>query len=147
MYLLENEYPNSIDRNYNLIFIFHDILWKNVVALLKNVGIEVYGGSGTRRHVMSTVQANLVSFFMLLNNLDLDNSLNYKSFNAMEAYEKKIDLGLFMITQKGNLTRLIEDPDIWESFIEITERRLGCFDEYFILKLKDRNHTLYSQKI
>jgi hypothetical protein len=135
MDLLENEDPNSIDRNYNLIFIFHDILWKNVVALLKNVGIEVYGGSGTRRHVISTVQANLVSFIMLLNNLDLDNSLIYKSFNAMEAYEKKIDLGLFMITHPGNLNRLIEDRDIFQHFLEITEGQRGCFDEYFILKL------------
>ena len=93
MYLLdeldENEFPNSIDRDYNLIFIFHDILWKNVVALLKIVGVEVYCGSGTRRHVLSTVQANLASFFMLLNNFVLDNSLNYKSLNAMEAYDKK----------------------------------------------------------
>lgn len=38
---------------------------------------------------MSTVQANLVSFFMLINNLDLDFSLIYKSFNAIEAYDIK----------------------------------------------------------
>lgn len=49
----------------------------------------MYGGSGTRRHLMSTVQANLVSFFMLINNLDLDFSLIYKSFNAIEAYDIK----------------------------------------------------------
>ena len=53
----------------------------------------------------------------------------------MEAYEKKIDLGLFMITHPGNLNRLIEDRDIFQHFLEITEGQRGCFDEYFILKL------------
>ena len=139
MYLLdeldEDELLDSMDRDFNLIFVFHDILWKNVVALLKNVGVEVYGGSGTRRHVLSTVQANLASFFMLLNNFVLDNNLIYKSFNAMEAYDKKIDLGLYTLTCEGRINDLIVDNQIWEHFLDIVERKLSCHDEYYVVKL------------
>lgn len=88
--LFENENHNSIDIDYNLIFIFHNIIWSNIVGLFKINGIELYGGSGTRRHLLSTVQSNLVVFLLLIKKFNYNFNYIYKSFNAIESYDKKL---------------------------------------------------------
>jgi hypothetical protein len=112
-FLFETENNRSIDRKYNLIFIFNDITWKNIVFLFKLYGVELYGGSSNKRHLLSTVHVNLVNFLLLMNNNELDYNLIYKSFNSIDTYESKIDRELLKYIQSGEhmkLLKLIKNP-------------------------------------
>jgi hypothetical protein len=51
--------------------------------MFKIRGINLYGGSITRRHLLSSVQANLVNFLLLIQGFNFDYKLIYKSFNAV----------------------------------------------------------------
>lgn len=86
-----NENIESLSIEYDLIFIFNDISWDLIVSLFKLRGINLYGGSSSRRHLLSTVQARLTSFLFLLNDLQIDNNIIYRSFNEFTIYNAKID--------------------------------------------------------
>lgn len=77
--------PNNLfikdNMSYNnIIFIFNGISWSNLLLLFRSIGINIYGGSNTKRHLLSTVQSNLVKFLLLINNMYLDPDEIYKSF-------------------------------------------------------------------
>lgn len=77
--------------DYNVIFIFNNITWSNIVFIFKIVQITIYGGSSSRRHLLSTVQSNLVSFLYLINDMYLDTSIIYDSFKQETSSSAKID--------------------------------------------------------
>lgn len=54
LHLFENESLKDLQEKYKLIFIFEDISWSNIVLLFKTKGINLYGGSDSRRHILST---------------------------------------------------------------------------------------------
>nr|YP_009739451.1 hypothetical protein [Tricholoma saponaceum]QIC20295.1 hypothetical protein [Tricholoma saponaceum] len=54
--LIVNEDIIYMNVEYNLNFIFNNIAWSNIVYLFKIYGINLYGGSNSRRHLLSTVQ-------------------------------------------------------------------------------------------
>jgi hypothetical protein len=58
--------------------------------MFKSINIQVYGGSGTKRHLLSTVQARLTGFLYLLNDMNIDKSIIYESFNKPSAVNSKI---------------------------------------------------------
>ena len=83
--------PNEILMEYDIVFVFDSIYWENLVGVFKNLGISLYGGSSTRRHLLSTVQATLVKFLFLLNNYNLDKLAVYNSFIYVNKKNKKFN--------------------------------------------------------
>jgi hypothetical protein len=53
--------------------------------------MNLYGGSGTRRHLLSSVQGRLVEFLLLVNNMNLDYEMIFNSFKDKSSYLTKID--------------------------------------------------------
>lgn len=103
--LIGNEDLITMNIEYNLIFIFNNIAWSNIVYLFKIYGINLYGGSNSRRHLLSTVQTKLVSFLMLLNDLAIDYNSIYKSFNEINSSTARIEYEfLNMIRSRKPLT-------------------------------------------
>lgn len=104
-----DEKEQSVENisDYNVIFIFNDIIWSNIVLMFKSINIQVYGGSGTKRHLLSTVQARLTGFLYLLNDMNIDKSIIYESFNKPSAVNSKITKKIDGL--KHNLTN-------WEKF-------------------------------
>jgi len=87
--LVGNIFENKNFNKYNnIIFIFNNIPYKNCLLLLKTAGISIHGGIGTRRHILSTVQASLTSFLLLLNNFKIDYNQIYKNFSDSDIREK-----------------------------------------------------------
>nr|YP_010041397.1 RNA polymerase [Pisolithus tinctorius]QPA36175.1 RNA polymerase [Pisolithus tinctorius] len=78
----------------NLILIFNNITWSNILFLFRTMNIIIYGGSSTKRHLLSTVQLNLVKFLQLLNNMSVEPDIIYKSFTEMNSGYSKIDKDL-----------------------------------------------------
>jgi hypothetical protein len=81
-------------ENYNVIFIFDGITWSNIILLFKNMNISIYGGSSSRRHLLSTVHLNLVKFLDVLTNFQTSNDIIYRSFkefsNVNSEYDKEL---------------------------------------------------------
>ena len=69
--------------------------------LFKVKGVNVYGGSSNRRHLLSTVQAQLMSFLLLINDFSVDSDLVYRSFNDVTTSNKKIDYQLIDYIKHG----------------------------------------------
>ena len=82
--LFEDEDHNSIENDYILIFVFNNIYLENIVSLFKVNDIQLFGGTRTRRNMLSTVQVNLTKFLMLINDMDIDLSVIYKNYNFLE---------------------------------------------------------------
>ena len=70
-------------NNYNIIFIFEGLIWSNILFLFNLLGITIYGGSNTRRHLLSTVQLSLVKFLELITNFNIDLKIIYNIFNFL----------------------------------------------------------------
>jgi hypothetical protein len=109
-HLFQNENLNSLVVNYDIIFVFKDITWENIVSMLRMNRIKLYGGSNTRKHILSTVQAKLSMFFLLLNDLRIDYNILYNSFNSPN-------------TSKGKYNECFEDYIHFDDFLKtnITE--------------------------
>lgn len=122
--LFEEENLNSLSIEYDLIFIFNNITWRNIVTLFKLKGINLYGGSSNRRHLLSTVQAQLTTFLLLLNDLKLNKHLIYHSFKIFSNFNNNIE------------RYLLEKINTKVSFEEILElKRLEPESEkYFVSK-------------
>lgn len=86
----EKEHNVENISDYNVIFIFNGIIWSNIVLMFNSINIKVYGGSGTKRHLLSTVQAQLTGFLYLLNDMNIDKSIIYASFNKPSSVNTKI---------------------------------------------------------
>ena len=99
--VFKGEDLNSVTLDYKLIFIFNDITWSNIVFLFKVKGVNVYGGSSNRRHLLSTVQAQLMSFLLLINDFSVDSDLVYRSFNDVTTSNAKIDYQLIDYIKHG----------------------------------------------
>ena len=135
----DKENINSIDSYYDSIFIFNDISWKNIVLLFKNYGIELYGGSDNRRHVISTVQANLVKFLMLMFNFNLDNKLIYNSYNATDNIDKKINYNLLKLFKtNGHINN-----DVEKKFSNILDENTDNFYELNFKNIFKINLLIY----
>ena len=122
--LFEKENLNSLSIEYDLIFIFNDITWRNIVTLFKLKGINLYGGSSNRRHLLSTVQAQLTTFLLFLNDLNLDKNLIYNSFNELSVTNNKID------------RFIVENVNSKISFKNLSELKVSSPDSdlYFLYK-------------
>lgn len=100
--LMKNENHLLLELDYNFIFIFNDITWSNIVFLFKLSGINLYGGSNNRRHLLSTVQIKLTTFLFLINNFEINNNLIYESFNNITKLNTKIDYEIVSLIKQGN---------------------------------------------
>jgi len=97
--LLTHYKNNNIDfknnlMEYNIIFIFNNIIWSNIVYGFKAFDFELFGGSGNRRHLLSITQSNLTEFLLILNNMHLSNNIVINSFNEKSTIEARIDMYL-----------------------------------------------------
>jgi hypothetical protein len=94
---LKNKDKGSI--NSQSIFIFRNLFWFNVILYAKLYGIHISGGSVTRRHILSTVNYNLIEF---LNFIKPENiNINFIKF----MYDSKI---LSKNFDKNTLKNMIE---------------------------------------
>ena len=81
----------------NVIFIFNGITWNNLVKILRSLNISIYGGNSSRRHLLSTVQSNLVKFLLLLNKLEIDPDLLYSNFIKFKKTSDSLDKKIFSL--------------------------------------------------
>jgi hypothetical protein len=77
---------------YNVIFIFNNIIWSNIVFWFKLYYFELFGGSGNRRHLLSITQSNLTEFLLILNNMHLSNHIIKNSFNEKSSTEARLKI-------------------------------------------------------
>nr|YP_010697841.1 hypothetical protein P1S03_mgp04 [Porodaedalea chrysoloma]WCF76802.1 hypothetical protein [Porodaedalea chrysoloma] len=108
----------------NIIFIFNGIAWCNIVYLFKSLNISIYGGSGSRRHLLSTVQSSLVKFLLLLDNMNLDPNIVYNSFTDLSTisgyFNRKIlDLDVSSLTNENFLIN--ESENLVENYKFVVE--------------------------
>jgi len=71
------------------VFIFRNIDWSNLIFLFKLKGIDISGGSNTKRHMLSTVDATLKEFLDLFygyNTNFINKHIIYESFKNKDAY-------------------------------------------------------------
>ena len=105
-------------NNYNIIFIFEGLIWSNILFLFNLLGITIYGGSNTRRHLLSTVQLSLVKFLELITNFNIDPKIIYNSFNNLSDLNSKYDKNLINIINNCllNNTKVIETFKFSENY-------------------------------
>jgi len=66
-YLVESLFRRTdLNKYKHVIFIFKNISYKDCVILFKLSGISIYGGIGSRRHILSSVEYTLSIFLMLI---------------------------------------------------------------------------------
>lgn len=94
---------------FNVIFIFNDITWSNIKLIFKIMDINIYGGTITRRHLLSTVELGLVKFLLLLHNMYIDPSVIFKSFNELSSYNAKYDKSVINLVK--NLPETLDEID------------------------------------
>ena len=97
-------------RYNNIIITFDGITWSNIRFLFKLCGITIYGGSSSKRHLLSTVQKSLVMYLQLLNNMSIDPAIVYKSYMNNNELSNKYDKNLiYNLREYGeNILKLIE---------------------------------------
>nr|YP_010759113.1 hypothetical protein QEO35_mgp06 [Hericium alpestre]WEX32027.1 hypothetical protein [Hericium alpestre] len=113
-------YDNSSSNRGNLkpLFIFEDLIWSNIVFLLKMIEINISGGSGTHRHLLSTTQFDL---FVYLMDMDIFKNEIYKLrkfiYNSYKLPYSKVDYNY------KHLIKLLKnnDPSINDIIDEISK--------------------------
>lgn len=71
------------------VFIFRNIDWSYLILLFKIKGIDISGGSNTKRHILSTVDATLKEFLDLFygyNTNFINKHIIYESFKNKDGY-------------------------------------------------------------
>lgn len=77
---INNEKKDFNSLNNDVLFIFEDIEWYNVVLMFKTKNIMISGGTITRRHKINTAEVNLITFLMYLENFKLNRNLIYENY-------------------------------------------------------------------
>lgn len=67
--------------NNDVLFIFEDIEWYNIVLMFKLKNIMISGGTITRRHKLNSVECNLITFLMYLEKFKIDRNLIYENYH------------------------------------------------------------------
>jgi hypothetical protein len=71
------------------VFIFRNIRWSSIVLLFKLKGIDISGGTSSKRHLLSTVDATLKEFLDLFygyNTNFINKHIIYESFKNKDGY-------------------------------------------------------------
>nr|QWO71402.1 RNA polymerase [Asterophora parasitica] len=72
-------------NNKNCFFIFSGLLWSNIVLRFKLGGIDISGGSNSKRHILSSVDYQLFrNVEVFYNDKDLVKRLIFSSFKSLE---------------------------------------------------------------
>lgn len=100
---------NMIEKDYSLIynnclFMFSDICWSNIVLNFKLRGVDISGGSISKRHILNTVDFQLFKglyFLLSFDEKEIRQGLfnNYKnsfltSYIPLDLYKKSVNLNL-----------------------------------------------------
>jgi len=108
------------------VFLFYNIKWDSIVLFFKLRGIEISGGTISRRHILDTVSSTLKEFLDLIydyNTNFINKKIIYNSFKNKDGilssfvnfdYKKNIDYGI----EVKNI--LIKDS-IWSQFNNIVD--------------------------
>src|SRR5882762_9066847 len=88
-------------KYHNVILISNTVSWSIILYLFRIMKISIYGGSITRRHILSTAQLNLVFFLQLLRSLYVDSNIIYESFNKNSILNSKYEKDLSKIIQEN----------------------------------------------
>ena len=124
----QNHFQEDSMEYQNIIFIFHHITWSNILMLFKLLNITIYGGSSTRRHLLSSVQLSLVKFMQLLNNNLVDPDIIYKSFSEMSTYNSKYNKKIEYFIDRI--------PETYDEIIESKKIEIGeDLNTYFVFNL------------
>lgn len=88
-------------KHHKVILILQGLSWSIILYLFRIVKISMYGGSITRRHILSTAQLNLVYFLHLLNGMYIDTNIIYQSYNSNSILNSKYEKELSKIVQNN----------------------------------------------
>ena len=99
MFQINNKYDKFDNRLYrNTLFEFNNGLnWSNIVLNFKFSGINIGGGSISRRHVLNSVNYDLITFLNILyKDYYIISDILYKNFNTYQnLLTNKIDIKIY----------------------------------------------------
>jgi hypothetical protein len=133
------------------VFIFRNICWSSIVLLFKLKGIDISGGSNSKRHILSTVDATLKEFLDLFYgyNTDFINKyIIYESFKNKNGYLSSfINLDFYknMLENNKNLKDFFEETNIcWKDIGKISKgiSKYQSSDDLFDTKYLIINYIL-----
>ena len=127
LYQLENLLLKDNMHYVNIILILEDINYSNFYILLRSLGITIYGGNSTRRHLLSTVHKGLVMFLQLLEELSVSSDVIYKSYTDVEMFKDK---HLSKISKLLNNLRNSKDFEELEKNISIYGEHIKGLSEH-----------------
>nr|QWO71400.1 RNA polymerase [Lyophyllum semitale] len=121
------------------VYIFEDISWENIVLLLKLSDLYISGGSSSKRHLISTVQVNLIEFLLALENFNIDLSIIYNSFKEDFFSKSSIDLNKYNhqknLTDKDFNSKIYSDNKLVSEILDNNNKIKKILSQW--LKLKD----------
>lgn len=130
-YLKNNDYRSI---NSQSIFIFRDIIWSTVLLYAKLNKIDISGGCISRRHILNTVNYDLMEFLYLIENknINLRKHIVNNMFNS-KFLSNKIDTNIFK--KLKDIINIISKKDNtnWD-FIQNETKKIMNF-----IELKDNN--------
>lgn len=110
------------------VFIFRNISWSNIVLLFKLKGIDISGGSNSKRHILSTVDATLKEFLDLFygyNTNFINKHIIYESFKAKDGYlSSLIDLNIYknMLENNKCFKDTLQKEACWKDIEKISKK-------------------------
>lgn len=115
------------------VFIFRNTSWSNIVLFFKLKGIDISGGSNSKRHILSTVDATLKEFLDLLygyNTNFINKHIIYESFKNKDGYlSSLIDLNVYknMLDDNKYFNDKLQEKTSWKN-IEKISKELSNWD-------------------
>lgn len=77
---------NFNELNQNSLFILDNQEWSHIVKLCitSDASITISGGSGTKRHIVSKLDARFISYLLAIFNLDSNKLIAFNNFDSVE---------------------------------------------------------------
>ena len=120
---INEKYKDFDSIGSNCLFLFVGLFWSTVVLLFKIKGIEISGGNSSKRHVLNTIDFQLINFLEdIYCNRQIIKKIIYNSLKVsylsnsvpLDLYKKVLDINYeFSITQFQDIERIKMDLDPW----------------------------------
>lgn len=63
---MEYFFSDNRSDNFEVVYVFHNINWKDICVLFATSGIDISGGSNSKKHLLSPHQYRLAQFLLCL---------------------------------------------------------------------------------
>ena len=149
--LLDNKLVNSNKENdklyKNVLFIFSEMLWSNIVLLFKLNNIILHGGNNNSRHKLTLKHFKLLEFLNLFARYDfslLEYILiqNMKDINKSDPYiSKEIYKNISLDTPKDENIIVLKKNELYREHLQVLNN-FHFFNQNLVLKIKLVEHFL-----